>query len=213
MINKSFVIAAGRWPLILISGLSLVAYAGLASVDRLYGTLRAGFTPRTIAWYLLAFIAYLGLLIWAEKHALSKRWIWAGAVLFRAILLTTTPTLSDDVYRYLWDGYLANEGISPYAHAIDSPDLDHLDIPQRALAKQRLDGQSLSACCASCFLWCDGRFSAQSILPTGGDGHRRIVRSVDSGPSPPSRHAAGAPPSDLSLEPAGHCRGRPWSAC
>ena len=61
-------------------------------------------------------------------------WMWGGAVLFRIVLLFTTPTLSDDVYRYLWDGYVANEGVSPYAHAINSPELDYLDTPQRAMA-------------------------------------------------------------------------------
>ena len=36
-------------------------------------------------------------------------------------------------HRYVWDGYVANQGVSPYAHPIDSPALDYLDIPQRAL--------------------------------------------------------------------------------
>lgn len=62
------------------------------------------------------------------------RWVWGTAVTFRLLLLFTTPTLSDDVYRYLWDGYVANQGVSPYAHPINSPELDYLDIPQRAQA-------------------------------------------------------------------------------
>ena len=54
------------------------------------------------------------------------------AVLFRVALLTTTPpTLSDDVYRYIWDGRVSNAGTSPYAHAVDSPDLDWLGSPLR----------------------------------------------------------------------------------
>ncbi len=56
------------------------------------------------------------------------------AVLFRLTLLfTTPPTLSSDVYRYIWDGRLANSGINPYAHAVDSPLLDRYDLPQRRL--------------------------------------------------------------------------------
>jgi hypothetical protein len=43
-------------------------------------------------------------------------------VLFRLTLLfTTPPTLSSDVYRYIWDGRLSNAGVSPYAHAVNSP--------------------------------------------------------------------------------------------
>jgi alpha-1,6-mannosyltransferase len=56
------------------------------------------------------------------------------AVLFRSALLwTTPPTLSGDVYRYIWDGRLANAGVSPYAHAVNSPLLDPFGSPQRAL--------------------------------------------------------------------------------
>jgi hypothetical protein len=56
------------------------------------------------------------------------------AVLFRLMMLfTAPPTLSDDVYRYIWDGRLMNAGVNPYAHAVESPVLDALDTPQRAL--------------------------------------------------------------------------------
>ena len=119
---------------IIFAALSLITYLGLVRIDWLYGTLRAQYTPQTITWYLLAFLAFVGLLIWAESHSVSMRWIWGTAVVFRLLLLFTTPTLSDDVYRYLWDGYVANNGVSPYAYAIDSPELDYLDIPLRAQA-------------------------------------------------------------------------------
>jgi hypothetical protein len=132
---KKFLTSLGRqWPLVLLSSVSLLAYAALAGMDWRYGTLRAAYTPQSIIWFGLAFFAYLGLLIWSEKRGISKHWMWGGALLFRIILLFTTPTLSDDVYRYLWDGYVANEGVSPYAYAINAPELDYLDIPQRAMA-------------------------------------------------------------------------------
>lgn len=107
-----------------------------------HGTLRDGHTPETIGWYLLAFASYLGVLVSAEIYHKNKtapplnlkRWFWGIAILFRLLLFFTTPTLSDDVYRYLWDGYVAHQGVSPYAHAIDSPALDYLDNPTRAQA-------------------------------------------------------------------------------
>jgi alpha-1,6-mannosyltransferase len=56
------------------------------------------------------------------------------AILFRVTLLfITPPTLSSDVYRYIWDGRMMNVGVSPYAHPVDSPLLDRFDSPQRAL--------------------------------------------------------------------------------
>lgn len=37
-----------------------------------------------------------------------------GAVLCRAVLLFAFPNLSDDIYRFLWDGHLITDGISPF---------------------------------------------------------------------------------------------------
>ncbi len=121
----------GRW---LATAVSLFAYSGMVWMQIQYGTLSFEYVVQTIVWFLLAFAAFVGAIIWAEKRPFSLRWMWVTAVLFRVLLLFTTPTLSDDVYRYLWDGYVANEGVSPYAFAIDAPELDYLDIPQRILA-------------------------------------------------------------------------------
>ena len=52
--------------------------------------------------------------------------IWAGAIFFRAILLLTPPGLSDDVYRYLWDGKVLLAGINPYRYAPSAPELQGL---------------------------------------------------------------------------------------
>jgi len=38
-----------------------------------------------------------------------------GAIVFRVILLAVPPTLSDDVYRYRWDGRVQSAGLNPYA--------------------------------------------------------------------------------------------------
>lgn len=123
-----------QWGMVLLTAVSLLAYGGLVWMQGVYGTLRDEFVTQTVAWYLLAFAAFLAAIVWTEKRPVSLKWIWGAAILFRLLLLLTTPTLSDDVYRYLWDGYVATEGVSPYAFAIDAPELDYLDIPQRALA-------------------------------------------------------------------------------
>lgn len=124
-----------QWGLLLCAATAVLAYGGMVRLHLLHGTLREGYVPQTIAWYLLAFGAYLGALLWAEWHGnVAMRGVWATAVLFRLLLLFTTPTLSDDVYRYLWDGYVAHNGVSPYAYPINAPALDFLDIPQRAQA-------------------------------------------------------------------------------
>lgn len=45
------------------------------------------------------------------------------ALLYRAILLPTLPWLSDDVYRYLWDGRVLLNGINPYQWPPNAPEL------------------------------------------------------------------------------------------
>ncbi len=45
------------------------------------------------------------------------------ALLPRVILLGSTPALSDDLYRYIWDGKVANAGIDPYRYAPDAAEL------------------------------------------------------------------------------------------
>ena len=54
------------------------------------------------------------LIQWADREISIKRMIVIGMV-FRAIYLLVFPELSDDVFRYIWDGMLTNEGISPYS--------------------------------------------------------------------------------------------------
>lgn len=115
--------------------LGMVAYGGMVSVHLRYGTLRDGYIIETLAWYALAFVVYVAAIIWVEGSGrFSWQLVWGAAILFRLLLIFTQPTLSDDIYRYLWDGFVANEGVSPYAYAIDDPELDYLEIPERGLA-------------------------------------------------------------------------------
>ncbi len=49
--------------------------------------------------------------------------VFTGAVVFRLLGLLAPPSLSDDLYRYLWDGRLLLEGIPPYRFAPLDPAL------------------------------------------------------------------------------------------
>jgi len=49
------------------------------------------------------------------------------AVIFRACLLPTDPAvLSKDMYRYIWDGRVQQNGINPYQHPPDADELREL---------------------------------------------------------------------------------------
>ena len=121
-----------RWGGIsLLSGVAIeTCFAALIPLATLRGPALATF----LAYFVIAGVAYALAVARLGRDRLSLRAVWAFAILFRlTLLLTSPPTLSDDVYRFIWDGRLANAGVSPYAHAVNSPLLDAFDTPQRAL--------------------------------------------------------------------------------
>ncbi|MCL4394741.1 MAG: glycosyltransferase 87 family protein [Chloroflexi bacterium] len=52
--------------------------------------------------------------------------IFAFAIVFNAVLVMAPPTLSDDMYRYVWDGRVQAHQISPYAYPPSEPQLANL---------------------------------------------------------------------------------------
>ena len=58
------------------------------------------------------------------RGPLSRRTVILGAIAFRVCALPMLPTLSDDGYRYLWDGRVSVEaGVSPYEFRPSDPEL------------------------------------------------------------------------------------------
>ena len=63
------------------------------------------------------------------RAATERRWLLlllAGVVLLRLCAPWDALIGSDDTFRYLWDGRVAANGINPFAHAPDAPELAHL---------------------------------------------------------------------------------------
>ncbi len=52
-----------------------------------------------------------------------------AAILLRLYFVAEAPTLSGDVYRYIWDGRVENAGFNPYAHVPADPALSALRDP------------------------------------------------------------------------------------
>lgn len=63
------------------------------------------------AWGMAAVLAWT----W-RRLKLSLRLVLGVAVVARLILLPLPPALSDDGYRYIWDGRMQAAGINPYEH-------------------------------------------------------------------------------------------------
>ncbi len=49
--------------------------------------------------------------------------IFVVAAAARLLLVPAAPTVSDDIYRYVWDGRIQSAGINPYAYPPDAPAL------------------------------------------------------------------------------------------
>lgn len=87
--------------------LSAVGYAALG-----YAIPRNAFGPLVLAFAVL-FAAYLCLVKW---YSAQPDRLLGAALFFRLLLLFAVPALSDDFYRFLWDGRLITEGINPFLY-------------------------------------------------------------------------------------------------
>ncbi len=121
-------IARFRSPTFVLGALglgSLIPYVYALSL----GDLRQH-TPEFEVAFFAAFVLYGGATAWALRtHTFSRRALlgsFALAAAMQAILVFTPPTLSDDMYRYVWDGWVQAQGISPYRYPPDAPELETL---------------------------------------------------------------------------------------
>ncbi len=66
--------------------------------------------------YSLLFIAFLFMYRFSGLGRIVNKAYLMG-FLFRCSLLFLIPNLSDDIYRFIWDGHLTANGLNPYSHA------------------------------------------------------------------------------------------------
>jgi hypothetical protein len=88
-------------------GISLSGYIWLG-----YFTERTDFL-QILSLYSVLFALYV-FLLYNNKSGGSYKIAIGGAVLLRLSLLLMTPNLSDDYYRFIWDGLLSVNGVNPY---------------------------------------------------------------------------------------------------
>jgi hypothetical protein len=86
-----------------------------------------------IGLLLLAGILYVVGVFWVGRFRLGASAfliILASAILFRVELVQAPTTLSDDVYRYQWDGRAQRAGLNPYVVYPNAPELEWLQNPE-----------------------------------------------------------------------------------
>jgi len=103
-------------------------WLGAASVPvYLWATLYGALRPDRIIPFFVMFgvlFALYGVAVWIVLRAGGSLSIILGfAILFNLILLPSLPTLSDDMYRYIWDGRVQAAGINPYRYPSNAPEL------------------------------------------------------------------------------------------
>lgn len=110
-----------------IAVLSALGAALVASIAALGFALSDGLSMQD--WLVTgpALALYVVAAIWTIRMRLDSRRalvvVLAVALLARLALVAHEPTLSTDVYRYVWDGRVQVTGINPYRHVPASPAL------------------------------------------------------------------------------------------
>lgn len=88
-------------------------------------------TTTLIATYSVLFIAYLLI----QRTELPLNQVLFAAFFFRFIFLLSIPALSDDFYRFIWDGNLIAGGINPFSlrpsQIFDNPSINIPGISQQ----------------------------------------------------------------------------------
>lgn len=90
---------------------SVVGYGAVAGLGPLDERI-----PELIGIWLTLSLAYLFsvALLQRGRTRLGLGWIWAAALLFRILAWQAEPRLSEDLYRYRWQGMLQAAGGDPY---------------------------------------------------------------------------------------------------
>ena len=131
-------------PAFSVISLILLGFASIAVYLQIFllGDLRQRI-PEFLIYYFVVFAIYL----WAafrtrgcsENNQLYT--ILGFALLFRLILFFSEPCLSDDIHRYLWEGYLQTQGVNPFKFAPEAPEL----VPLRNDVWLRVNNRDASA--------------------------------------------------------------------
>jgi hypothetical protein len=128
--------------LMLLGVLSLVPY--LAAL--VHGRFRPGRMEPFFPIFFGAFALYMVASWIVLRYELPRRSlvvIFGVGLLINAILIPTWPTLSDDMFRYVWDGRVQANGINPYRYASNAPALEKLRDPYIWKGMNRIDANTI----------------------------------------------------------------------
>lgn len=140
--------AAASWSLwLLLAAVSCGLYAWLAKLSWRFEYADAFADrpiPAALALLGAAFAVYLLAVLLAARSPLHRGqlgFLFAAALAYRLILLPTPPIQEIDIYRYIWDGSVVRQGISPFRYppcvVLQAQRDQALDAPLAQLAALR----------------------------------------------------------------------------
>ncbi|MDP2686493.1 MAG: mannosyltransferase [Aequorivita sp.] len=99
-----------------------------------YDLERSDFVKLLLLYSALFFSAYL----FIEKFKLNFWFLASLGIVFRLVFIAAIPNLSQDFYRFLWDGRLVAQGVSPYLY---TPNLSTaLEVTMEEQSKLLIEG-------------------------------------------------------------------------
>jgi alpha-1,6-mannosyltransferase len=90
----------------------------IATILSLFAYVFLGYFFEREQFYLVLFtysLAFLGIIMLLQTNEYEKTFFKIG-ILYRILFLFATPTLSQDFYRFIWDGHAVLSGINPYQY-------------------------------------------------------------------------------------------------
>lgn len=106
-----------RWALLIAQALIYVVIASLSSRFEFYADFQQRPMLLVLGLLATAFVLHIvslrSALLESDLSAITRH-VLLGGVLFRAILLPSSPIQEVDIYRYLWDGAVVASGHNPY---------------------------------------------------------------------------------------------------
>ena len=110
-----------------LAATALVIYAAIGTLSLSFDVAETESQLRqrpllTVLWlFAAAYGVYFGAVAYVfrarDNSSRTLTAIIASSLIFRIILLFSTPIQEIDIYRYLWDGIVSTEGVSPFRYS------------------------------------------------------------------------------------------------
>lgn len=105
----------------------ILAFGSLGLYIRLAFFISRSDTTLLLGSFIILFLAYLLLV----RSVISFRYLLSFGIIYRIIFIFSEPTLSDDFYRFFWDGILILNRINPFAYPpVEIMENPAITIPQ-----------------------------------------------------------------------------------